>query len=75
MRLTSAHEFLCGLVDVTMAEAAKRFALVNAALAETQVSVSVGIAELEVDDALEDLIARADEALYRERGRRRSAGA
>lgn len=69
-------EFLCALLDVTMAEAAKRFSLVNADLAEThQASVTVGLAELEADDALEDLIERADKALYENRQRQRSAGA
>ncbi|MFN2471168.1 MAG: diguanylate cyclase domain-containing protein [Gaiellaceae bacterium] len=69
-------EFLCALLDVTMAEAAKRFSLVNADLAAThQASVTVGLTELAADDALEDLIARADEAMYRERRQPQSAGA
>jgi diguanylate cyclase (GGDEF)-like protein len=69
-------EFLCGLLDVTMQGAAKRFSLVNADLAATQqASLTVGLAELAADDALEDLIARADQALYSERQRLRSAGA
>jgi diguanylate cyclase (GGDEF)-like protein len=68
-------EFLCALLDVTMAQGAERFSLVKADLAATeQASVTVGLSELEADDALEDLIARADEAMYRER-RSRSAGA
>lgn len=59
---------------MTMADAAKRFSLVNADLAATQhASVTVGLAELETDDALEDLLARADDALYNERQHRRSA--
>ena len=66
-------EFLCGVVDVTMTEVAKRFSRVNAELAATrQASVTVGLAELEADDALEDLVARADQALYKERQRLRS---
>ena len=57
-----------------MAEAAERFSRVNAELAATgQASVTVGLAELEADDALEELVARADQALYRERQRLRSA--
>jgi diguanylate cyclase (GGDEF)-like protein len=69
-------EFLCGLAGVTMADAAKRFSLVNADLAETrQASATVGVAELEAGDALDDLIARADQALYRQRQRLRPAGA
>jgi diguanylate cyclase (GGDEF)-like protein len=52
-------EFLCGLADVTIADAATRFSLVNADLAAArQASVTVGVAELEPDDALEDLIAQ-----------------
>lgn len=69
-------EFVCGLLDVTMDQAAERFSLVKANLKATQkASVTVGLTELKADDALEDLIARADEAMYRERRQRRSAGA
>lgn len=62
-------EFLCALVGVTKADAAKRFALVHADMAASdhQASVTVGFAGLEADDALEDFIARADQAMYRER--------
>ena len=67
-------EFLCGVTDVHMAEATERFSRVNAELAATgKASVTIGLAELEADDALEDLVARADQALYRERQRLRSA--
>jgi len=69
-------EFVCGLLDLTMEEAAKRFLLVNAELAETQqASVTVGLAERNGDDSLEDLIMRADQALYRERQQRPPARA
>ncbi len=69
-------EFVCALLDVTMAEAVKRFTLVNADLAAAhEASVTVGLTELEADDAVVDLIARADEAMYRERKQPRSAGA
>lgn len=69
-------EFLCALVDLTMEEAAERLSLVNSDLAASeQASVTVGFSTLEADDALEDLIARADEAMYSERQHRRSAGA
>jgi len=61
---------------VTKAEATKRFALVHADLADThQSSLTVGVVELEADDALENLIARADKAMYRARQHPRSAGA
>ena len=67
-------EFLCGVTDLSIQDAAQRFSLVNAQLAAThQASIAVGLAELRTDDALEDLIARADEAMYRERKRMRSA--
>jgi len=66
-------EFLCALPDVTTAQAAERFSLVNADLTESQqASVSVGLAELGADDACEDLIARADKAMYSTRKRSRS---
>jgi diguanylate cyclase (GGDEF)-like protein len=68
-------EFLCALLDATKADAAERFALVTASLAAThQTSVTVGIAELEEGDSLEDLIGRADNAMYRERQKPGSAG-
>jgi diguanylate cyclase (GGDEF)-like protein len=61
-------EFLCGVIDITVAEAAKRFARVNAELAATQqATITVGFAQLEQADDLEDLVARADQALYTER--------
>ncbi len=61
-------EFVCGFLDLTMEEAAKRFLLVNADLAEIQhASVTVGLVELQGDESLQNLIMRGDEALYRER--------
>lgn len=58
-------EFVCGLPDLTVEQAAERFRLVNAALAATvQPSITVGLAELEEHETLEQLIARADDALY-----------
>jgi diguanylate cyclase (GGDEF)-like protein len=68
-------EFLCALPGVDEREAARRFSLVNPDLAEAhQASVTVGLTELMADDAVEDLIARADEAMYRERRQQRFAG-
>jgi len=68
-------EFLCGLSGLTRAEASSRFSLVVsarlAARAE-QTTVTVGLAEFEPGDALDDLVERADKALYRERERPRS---
>jgi len=47
----------------------------NADLTATrQASVTVGLAELEAEDALEDLVARADEAMYRERQQQGPSG-
>ncbi|MGQ0433403.1 MAG: GGDEF domain-containing protein [Microthrixaceae bacterium] len=61
-------EFLCGLLDVGAAEATKRFASVNADLGATRgASVTAGIAQLDADDRLEDLIQRADGAMYGQR--------
>ena len=70
-------EFVCGLLDVTLDEAAKRFRLVNTYLAEAHPgsSITPGLAELHPDDALQDLIARADAAMYAERKRLRASGA
>ncbi|MEA2233016.1 MAG: hypothetical protein QOD83_2832 [Solirubrobacteraceae bacterium] len=68
-------EFVCALPDVTMAVAATRFCLVNTDLSELdRASVSVGLAQLQPDDAAEDLIARADQAMYRHRRQARSPG-
>jgi PleD family two-component response regulator len=52
---------------VTAAEAVERFSRVSADLATHHATISVGVAELDEDDILENLIARADEAMYRER--------
>ncbi|MDQ3587133.1 MAG: GGDEF domain-containing protein [Actinomycetota bacterium] len=62
-------EFVCALAGLNMADATKRLALVQAALAEGSGygSATVGLAELQPDDSAEALIARADAALYRER--------
>jgi diguanylate cyclase (GGDEF)-like protein len=66
-------EFVCALPGLSIADATERLALVNAALAEapTHGSVTVGLAELQPQDSLSDLIARADAALYRQRRQRR----
>ena len=68
-------EFVCAMSDLDMEAAGKRIGLVNAALAASPVhgSVTVGLAELAPGDSAEDLVARADAALYRERQRRRTA--
>ncbi len=60
-------EFVCALSDLTLAVAAQRLAEIQSALAghRAGASISGGLAELEPDDTLESLIARADAALYR----------
>lgn len=69
-------EFVCALAGVTVADATARFALVNTDLAAShQASVSVGFAELESGDVVDGLVARADEAMYAQRGKLRSADA
>lgn len=58
-------EFVC-LVDLDSSEAAKRFEEVNVDLAKLEDgSISVGLAEVQAGESLEDLIARADQDLYR----------
>lgn len=62
-------EFVCSFVDLSIKDAAKRFEAINADLeGSDDGSVSVGLAELLEDDSLVELIARADDALYRDRG-------
>jgi len=64
-------EFVCGLLNMSLTDAAARFSLVSADLAATQHAVlSVGLAELGAGDALRDLIARADDAMYKARQQR-----
>lgn len=61
-------EFLCGLLDMDIAAATDRFASVNADLATIHgASISLGLARLVADESLENLIGRADQALFRER--------
>jgi diguanylate cyclase (GGDEF)-like protein len=64
-------EFVCVLPGLDMAEARERLALISATLAEAPEhgSVTVGLAQLQRDDSPEDLVARADAELYRERQR------
>jgi diguanylate cyclase (GGDEF)-like protein len=68
-------EFVCALMDLDMAQATERFGVISADLSSSQASLTVGLAELQQDDSLAELIARADDALYEERKRRSSARA
>jgi diguanylate cyclase (GGDEF)-like protein len=66
-------EFVCALLDVSMAEAAKRFEAINEDLGKTDHgSITVGLAEMGPEETIPDLIARADQALYEQREQRRS---
>ena len=62
-------EFLCAIPGVSLAEAEERLAAVNTVLTAfpAHASVTTGLADLQADDSLEDLIARADSALYLQR--------
>ena len=64
-------EFVCALFDMEVEEATERFSRVSADLEKQQASVTVGLASLTAKDDLEDLLARADSAMYEERRRRR----
>ncbi|MEY2426773.1 MAG: hypothetical protein QOI61_2345 [Actinomycetota bacterium] len=66
-------EFVCVLSGLDVTEAAKRLALVRAALAQSsdEGSTTVGLAQLQPTDSLDDLLGKADRALYRERQKQR----
>jgi diguanylate cyclase (GGDEF)-like protein len=65
-------EFVCGLLGMTLADAAARLSLVSADLARTQqTAITVGLAELRAGDVLSDLVARADDAMYKARQQQR----
>lgn len=68
-------EFVCALPGITLVEAKARFASMNDVLAllPRQTSVSVGIAELQPGDTVDNLTARADADLYATRRRHRSS--
>ena len=66
-------EFICGLLDLNLDDAANRFANTRKDLAGDGVAFSVGLAVLSGDDTLDDLIARADLAMYEQRRSRGSA--
>ncbi len=63
-------EFLCGLLGLSLDDTVSRFETVNAVLAADHASITVGLAALTPNDVLQDLVERADAALYRERLRR-----
>jgi diguanylate cyclase (GGDEF)-like protein len=64
-------EFVCGFPALDVNDAAERFARINGDLAATaEASVTYGLAELETDDSLADLITRADSIMYAHRSQR-----
>jgi diguanylate cyclase (GGDEF)-like protein len=67
-------EFVCSLYGVRRAAVDERLALVSADLAAGPGggSISVGVAELEPGDSLDEVVGRADAALLAKRGMRRS---
>jgi diguanylate cyclase (GGDEF)-like protein len=68
-------EFICGLLDLDLVDAQRRFQDANASLAVTrEAQISVGLAELAPEESLEELVARADSVMYAQRQTRRSVG-
>lgn len=67
-------EFVCAISGMNAGEAKTRFAGVNANLAASPEhgSVTVGLAEMRLDDSPGALVARADAALYRKRDQQRA---
>ncbi len=68
-------EFVCVLPGIVLEEAGRRLEQVVGVLAGgvPAASVSVGLAQLRAGEAPEDLVSRADAALYRDRAVRRRA--
>ena len=65
-------EFVAGMGGITIGEAGERFEMIDRAVRrDVGVGISVGLAELEPDETLDQLIARADEALLKTKARRR----
>jgi diguanylate cyclase (GGDEF)-like protein len=61
-------EFVCALAELPVSKATKRFEAAGADLEAADMgSITVGLAELQPGDSLEDVIARADQDLYRTR--------
>jgi diguanylate cyclase (GGDEF)-like protein len=59
-------EFLCGLTNTEPDAAKQRFEEVSAAISAASVagSISVGLASLRAGDTIDDLVNRADAAMY-----------
>jgi len=69
-------EFVCAMSGMNLADAGARLGLVNKLLdgSVEHGSVTIGLAELHPADSPDDLIARADAALYQEREGRSGSG-
>lgn len=60
-------EFVCLLLDLDLPGAVKRFEAIKEDLGANQKgSITVGLAEMRSEDSLQELLARADDALYRD---------
>ena len=65
-------EFVCGLAQMDVVDATRRFVRINETLADRgSGQVSVGLAALRESEGLDELIARADAAMYDGRTKRR----
>lgn len=66
-------EFVCGLGGTDLAEAARRFDTIAAAIeADAQVGISVGMAALTADETPDQLTERADAAMLKVKARHRA---
>ena len=66
-------EFVCGLGGTDLAEAARRFDTIGAAIeADARVGISVGLAALAGDETADRLTERADEAMLKVKARHRA---
>jgi diguanylate cyclase (GGDEF)-like protein len=68
-------EFVCALPDLTLSAAGRRFQQISEILAAdvSGGAISVGLAQLRPEEAVDALVLRADRAMYRARKRRRVA--
>lgn len=65
-------EFVAGMAGMELDQVERRFAGIQAALrAGPGVGVSIGVAGLKKDETVDELVSRADDELYRRRGRTR----
>ncbi len=66
-------EFVCGLGGTDLAEAARRFDTIRAAIeSDARVGISVGMAALMADETADQLIERADAAMLKVKARHRA---